>query len=454
VQDDEAIDLERLRIEALLRRGRLDEALPAAEQLLAQIGIRVGLGKSSRTKLSMQWIQKLRGLDYIERDPTEVNPADLLRIDVLYSVVSGLAFVDPVLGRMLQPELLRAAFDCGEPIRVCLALAQELCYAASAGTRSWPAIAAVGTRLKSIVARIDHPHIRGLADVSIGVAAYMGGRWRDARGHLEAGITTLRDHGAGVRWEMDVAETYWLSTLYYLGEWRELIRQGNILLRDAIERGDVVAQQGIRTGRPSLAWLLAGKAAEARAQLDAAEQTLAPGFHLPKLLAVQAACNIDLYCGDAAAAARKLDEAWPNIERIGALRTQHLRIELLLMRARVALADSSRPLDDRLRQARGVADELLKEGAPWATGVGHLVRAAALVGRGQHDQAVLALLAAEDQLVGSDMIGWLHVARLRRGLLEGGPGGTARAEAARDLLRDLGAADPDAVASLLVPWPG
>ncbi|MDB4954022.1 MAG: hypothetical protein JWO36_1591, partial [Myxococcales bacterium] len=42
VQDDEAIDLERLRIEALLRRGRLDEALPAAEQLLAQIGIRVG----------------------------------------------------------------------------------------------------------------------------------------------------------------------------------------------------------------------------------------------------------------------------------------------------------------------------------------------------------------------------------------------------------------------------
>ena len=461
LQDDEAVDLERLRIEALLRRGRLDEALPAAEKLLAQIGIRVGFGKASRTKLSSYlsshlstpWLQKLRGLDYVERDPSEVKPADLLRIDVLYSVVSGLAFINPSLGRMLQPELLRAAFDCGEPLRVCLALAQELCYAASAGSRSWPATAAVGTRLKSIVVRLDHPNISGLADVTIGIAAYMGGRWRDARNHLETGLVTLRDHGAGVRWEIDVAETYWLSTLYYLGEWRELIRQSQVLLRDAIERGDVIAQQGIRTGRPSLAWLLAGKPQEARAQLDAAEQTLAPGFHLPHVLAIQAACNIALYAGDASAAAQRLEDAWPNIERLGVFGLQHLRVELLLLRARLAIADTARPLDDRLRQARAASDELLKEGAPWAAGLGHLVRAAVLVARGNDDQAVLALLAAEDQLVGSEMVGWLHVARIRRGFLEGGPGGAARAEAARDVLKDLGAADPDAVAALLVPWP-
>ena len=48
----------------------------------------------------------------------------------------------------------------------------------------------------------------------------------------------------------------------------------------------------------------------------------------------------------------------------------------------------------------------------------------------------------------------LQVARLYRGRLEGGPGPTARAEAARDFLKDLGAFDPDAVAAYLVPWPG
>ncbi|HEY0254990.1 MAG TPA: AAA family ATPase, partial [Kofleriaceae bacterium] len=47
--DEESIDLQRLHIEALLRRGRLDEAVPAASALLAHIGVRP-LSKS-RTRL-------------------------------------------------------------------------------------------------------------------------------------------------------------------------------------------------------------------------------------------------------------------------------------------------------------------------------------------------------------------------------------------------------------------
>jgi hypothetical protein len=42
---------------------------------------------------------------------------------------------------------------------------------------------------------------------------------------------------------------------------------------------------------------------------------------------------------------------------------------------------------------------------------------------------------------------------LRRGDLEGGAGGVARAEAARDVLRDLGAVDADRVAAHMLPWP-
>ncbi len=452
--DADAIDCERLRIEALLRRGRLDEALPAADRLLAHIGVRSPLGKgASRTRLGAQWKQqKLRGLDYVERDATECRPADLLRIDVLYSITSGLAFADPALGRVLQVELMRLALECGEPGRVCLALAQEVCYAAAAGSRNWTAVEALGDRLLAIADRLGSAHARGLADAAVGIAAYMGGRWREARGHLESGVATLRDHGAGVRWEIDVGEAYWLGALFYLGDWRELYRQSTLLLRDALDRGDVVAQLGISSGRGILAWLVAGKPDQARAQLVAAERSLAEGFHLPHVQAVQAACNIDLYAGDAAAAARRLDEAWPEIDRIGALRLQQLRVELLLLRARVALADTSHPPEDRVRLALRLADDLIKEAAPWAVALGLLVRASAQALRGDRDGAVATLLVAEDQLAGAGMLGWLHVARLRRGTLEGGPGGIARAEAARDLLKDLGAADPDAVAALLVPW--
>ncbi|HEX5063176.1 MAG TPA: protein kinase [Kofleriaceae bacterium] len=444
--DEESLECDRLRIEALLRRGRLDDALPAAEKILKQIGVRSPFGQS-RTKLATQWMQqKLRSLDFVERDPSSMSRASLLHVDVLYSIVSGLAFADPALGRALQSELIRAAFEAGEPVRACLALAQEVCYAASSGSRNANAVAAVGARLRALAAQVDHPHITGLTDTAIGIAAYMSGEWRDARTHLEAGLAVLRDHGAGVRWEIDIGETYWLATLYYLGEWRDLVRQSQVLLRDAIERGDIVAQLGIRTGRCNLAWLIAGRLEEAHAQLQAAHASLPTGFHLPHVLWVQAACNVDLYAGNIADAAKRLDETWPEIDRIGALRSQHLRVELLLLRARILLAQKK-----RTSEVARIADELTREGATWANGIGHVLRAAT---QRTVDDAIVSCEQAEEDFTTTGMVGWLYVARLRRGQLEGGLGGAARAEAARDFLKDLGAAFPDRIANLLVPWHG
>ncbi len=455
LDDSEAIDLERLRVEALLRRGRLDEALPAAERLLLQIGIRIPLGaRASRTRLATQWMQaKLRGLDYVEREPADVAPAELLAIDVLYSIASGLAFADPGLGRVVQAELIRAALDAGEPVRVCLALSQEVCYAAAAGSRNRLVVEAVAKRLRSIAMRVGRPDVIGFADAAIGIASHMSGRWRDSRGYLESGLATLRDHGAGVRWEIDIGDTFWLATLFYLGEWREMARITQMLLRDAIDRQDVVAQQNLRIGRCNLAWLLLDHPDEAREQLAIAERSLSEGFHLPHVSVMTAAVNIDLYTGDATSGARRLDETWDQLERIGCLRLQQPRIELMMLRARTLLAMPNGTEDFR-REARRLADEMIKEGAPWAAGLGHFVRAAAFAWGGSDDSARVELLAAEEQLVGMGMMGYLQIARMRRGRIEGGAIGTARAEAARDVLKDLGAANPDAIAGHLIPWPG
>lgn len=454
--DDDSIDLERLRVEALLRRGRLDEALPAAEQLLKHIGIRMQLNASARAKLATQWRAfaiKLRGLDYVERDVAEIPPADLLVIDVLYSITSGLAFADPALGRVVLAELMRAALDAGEPVRVCLALAQEVCYAAAAGSRNRIVVEAVGRRLLAIAGRLAHRELSGFADVAIGIAAFQSGRWRDARGHLESGLQTLRDHGAGVRWEIDIGDTFWLSSLLYLGEWAEMARMTQMLLRDAIDRADLVAQQNLRSGRCTYAWLLLDRADEARAQLDIAERTLREGFHLPHVAAVSAAANIALYRQDASTAAKCLDDAWPAIEKLGCLRMQQLRVELVALRARIALADASRDVDDRARFVRDAADDLLKEGTSWAAGLGHMLRAGVYALTDTPAAARVELLAAEEQLVTAGMMGFVHVVRLRRGRIEGGAVGTARAEAARDFLKDLGAVQPDAMAWHLLPWP-
>ena len=452
LSDGDAIDLERLHVEVLLRRGRLDEALPAAEKLLGQVGIRIPLsGRTSRTRLATQWLQvKLRGLDYVERDAQVIAPHDLLTIDVLYSIASSLAFSDPALGRVVQSELVRAALDAGEPVRVCLALAQEVCYAAAGGSRNRAVVEAVAARLKAVAVRIAYPHVIGLADTAMGIAAHMNGRWTEARGHLEAGLATLRDHGAGVRWEIDIGETFWLATLFYLGEWREMARLTQLLLREASDRGDIVAQQSLRIGRCNMAWLLLNRPDEAQTQLATAAQTLGEGFHLPHAQAVVAQINIELYLGHAAVASRRLAEAWPSIEQLGVMRLQQPRVELSVLRARTLLADTAQP--DRLRTVRALGDNLLKEGAGWASALGHLVRAAVFAWD-DNDDARIELAQAEDELATAGMFGLLHIARLRRGSLEGGAGGIARAQAARDMLRDLGAADPDRLAAHMLPWP-
>jgi hypothetical protein len=262
----------------------------------------------------------------------------------------------------------------------------------------------------------------------------------------------LRDHGAGVRWEIDIGETFWLATLFYLGEWREMTRLTHLLLREATDRGDVVAQQGLRTGRCNVAWLLMNRTDEAQAQLALASRTLGDGFHLPHVQAAVAHINIELYAGHGAIATRLLHETWPNIEQIGVMRLQQPRIELNLLRARIALADFDYP--DRLRVARTLADELLKEATTWAAGLGHFLRAAVFAWNGDLEDTLEELILAEDDLASAGMTGFLYIVRLRRGFLEGGAGGTARAEAARDLLRDLGAVDPDRVAMHIMPWPG
>ncbi len=451
--DAEAIDLERLRVEALLRRGRLAEALPAAERLLAQIGIRIPLGaRASRTRLATQWLAaKLRGLDYTEREATDIAPAKLRSIDVLYSIASGLAFADPSLGRVVQGELVRAALDAGEPIRVCLALAQEVCYAAAGGSRNRTPVEAVGARLRAIAAKVGRPEVIGFADAAIGIAAHMSGKWRESRSALEAGLAALRDHGAGVRWEIDIADTFWLATLFYLGEWREMARLTEKLLRDAIERADVVAQSNLRIGRCNFAWLVTDRPEIAREQLAIAEHGLRDdSFRLQDVSLMIAAANIELYTNDPGAAFTRIDSVWSQLEAIGCLRLQQPRIELALLRARALLAVGGH---DQRREARIHAELMIKEGAPWATGLGHMIRASVHAFAGGVEAARAELLAAEEHLISTGMLGYLQIARMRRGTLEGGTIGSARSATAREVLSGLGAVDTQAVIRHLLPWP-
>ena len=186
LSDDEAIDCERLRIEALLRRGRIDEALPAAETLLARSACAVRSG-ASRTRLAAQWMQqKLRGLDFVERDADAVQRrADAARASTCCTrSSSGLAFADPgARARAAVRADARGVRLRRADARVPRARAGGLLRGGRRAVATRAAVAALGTRLQQLADALGDPHVLGLAKTAIGIAAYMSGAGREARRH-------------------------------------------------------------------------------------------------------------------------------------------------------------------------------------------------------------------------------------------------------------------------------
>jgi hypothetical protein len=291
-----------------------------------------------------------------------------------------------------------------------------------------------------------------------GLAMFMMGRWREARRSIDIGIKALRDHGVGLRWETSLTEIYLTSTLFYLGETRELARLVPLLLRDALERGDVYAQHGLRAWRSNVAWLVMGRPEEARAHAAAVarERTTQEGFHLQHYFELLAQTQIDLYEGDAETAWRRVEAAWRTLERSYLLRIQSVRIEASFLRARVALASAlatPAAAPPRLAVARRLARRLDREGAPWASAFAEQIRALLAVAAGDRAAAEARLERAERAFAAADMGLFASVLRLRRGQLDGGPAGTAWAAEARTALGTQAIADADAMARMICPWP-
>jgi hypothetical protein len=272
--------------------------------------------------------------------------------------------------------------------------------------------------------------------------------WPQARLFLEAGIATLRSYGNDVRWELDVAEVYLLSSLLQLGQWREMIRLQTLFVRDASGRGDRSSMGALRSGRVASALIFQDKAAQAREELDAVEaETPRDAFVFAQVHNLAARCALEIHQGNAAAAAGLLDASRPVLARAGALHVEVQRIELEALRARAELARADR--DERA--ARGICDRLLKETAPMGVALGHALRACLIAHDVRH--ALESFDAAERLFSELDMTGWVHLVRLRRAQLQDGAVGLARAEAARDQLRDLGANSPDVIANWMLPMP-
>ncbi len=448
---DRTLELHRLAAMQFLISGHIDEGLATLRDVLSAIGM--CLPQSPRRALaSLLWqrtLLRLRGLKFRPRDTRELAAADLTRIDVCWSASVGLSNVDWIRGADFQARGLLLALRAGEPYRVARALALEAAQNATTGLPARDRTARLLEQAGALARSSGEPYGLGMVTLARGVSAYLEGRWLDALNHCDHAAADLRERCTGVAWELDTAHAYALWALSHLGRWAELSRRFPVLINEARERGDLYAAMNLSTYILSVVRLAADEPDAAREETQRVTgQWSREGYHVQHNDQVWASVQIDLYCGDGPSALRQISAHWPTLTRSLLMRVQFIRVAMLGLHARCALASGGRA---SLSAAARDASRIEREHLPWGDSQAHMIRAALATCDGRRDEALAHLRSAGAHFRASDMLLCASVADLRLGQLLGGPDGRVLIDRAEDWLTSQAVHRPDRVADLFAP---
>jgi hypothetical protein len=451
-----ARELERLAAEQACRSGHVDEGVELFRKVTKSVGLRMTASPTEAlaSLLARRALVRLRGLDYQERSEASIDPAVLEKIDVAYSVATGLAMVDPIQGADFQSRLLLLALDAGEPQRLARALGIEACYSSTQGEGARKRTEELVRAAEAIARRIQSPMVLGTVESARAFDDIFVGRWKRGLVYADRAEQILRESSTSAAYEIATAQIFGLWALYNLGDIPELLRRYPEQLRYAEERGDKFAAGSKRTLVGYLANLFRDDVPGARETIRAAMEGWSQrGFHVQHWYELQAQVTTDLYAGDPRGAYERLESRWREAERSLLFRIVSIRNDILFLRARTAVAaarvtsNRKKLLEIARTDAKVVRKAELASSEAWAETIGAAVsylegddrRAVEAARRG-----VLAFRRADMQL--------FAIALERRvGELAPSADGRAIVRGADAWMRERGIARPEKIADALAP---
>ncbi len=456
--DAVALELRRKAAEQLLISGHIDRGLRLISKVLGALGMK--LPATPRRALVSLLVRRarlrLRGVKFEARHESEVAATELTRVDLCWSVATGLAMVDVIRGADFQTRHLLLALEAGEPTRVAKALSVEGGFLSTSGSGGRRRAQQLFTEARALLDKAPSAFASALLLGAECIHAYQGGRWRRALELAREAESAIRDQGGGngIAWQHDTVQFFICYSLFYLGELDELASLTPALLRIASERGDLYAATNLRVGISNAAWLVRDEPAQAAAELALAlAQWTVQGFHLQHYHHLLGLGQLHLYTGDGAAGYAALAERWPALEGSLILRIELVCNEALLLRARLALLEASQVparRSARLTEVRRLLRRA-RRGCPAMRGMAELAGASLAVAFGEEDAAVARLRGAITLLESADMATYAAVARGRLGALLGGDEGAALRAACAATLAAQHVVAPDRFAAMLAP---
>ena len=424
-----ALELRQVAGAQLLMGGHIREGLEVFRTVLEASGFTLARGPR-RALLSLalrRLLIRMRGLEFTERDATQIPAYELLRIDVCHVVAAGLGAVDLIRAADFQAQHLLLALRAGEPVRASRAISFEAAQVATRGGPVRKRAAPILAKAEALAARLGQPHGIGISLWAGGVAAYSMGEWKRAAERCERAAEILREECTGVMWELTVANRFMLAALLYLGDIAEISRRVPVLLSTALEQGNIFAATDLRT-RLNLLWLAADSPDRARQEvIDALQQWTHEGFHLQHYTSLHALTQIELYTGDGEVAWKHFAGQWKALRRSMLLRVQALRIEAWFLKARTALSAAAVTPRDRatlIKVADRLAAKIDREEMAWGQPLAATIQTGVAALRGDAARVPVLLAAALAGFEKADMA--LYAAAARRLLGQVTPGDEGR----------------------------
>jgi hypothetical protein len=456
----EEVDLTRRAAHQLLIAGHVEEGVRLVKEVLTRVGISMP-GTTRGTLVSLllrRAFLRLRGTRFRRRDAARVPAWDLLRIDTCWSAAVGFGLLDFIRSAEFQARGMQLALRAGEPHRVARSLALEANLLGLGGTRTRARVARLIAAANALATELGDEHALGMAAMSEGIAAWVQGRWKEARRLCDEAAVVLRERCVNASWEAAVAEMYALAALFMLGEIEELTRRLPHLLARAEDRGNRLMAVHLRVGYFSHAvWLAADDPEAARREIaDGLAMRTGNAFDFGQIWLRGARRDIALYTGEGLETAAPMDEGWRPVARALDRFPQAGLILSLFSRARrrVALAAAATTPEARaahLDQAERQARDLERPRTPWGNAFALLVRGGASATRGRREKALAEVTEAASRLAAVDMALFAAAARRCRGELLGGEEGRALVTEAEAWMTAQSIRRPDRMTRMLAP---
>jgi len=398
---------------------------------------------------------RIRGLRYRERAEAEVPRPLLERIDACWAVARGLMMIDSQRAIDFLTRHMALALRAGEPSRIARSFSLEATTLAAFGTSAAPRAMALVKMSRDLAERTRDPYIPALVELNAGTVAYFVGRWREATDHFREALRLLRDCDPGMSWELTTAHSMGLYAHYYMGEIIELVRRIPLLMADARLRGDLFAAIALAPVATFVA-LARDDVATARREISRARASWrVGGFRVQDYWLLFGQLLVDLACGDGVAALARLQVGWRGLRRSLLLRSQLIRVQMLALRGRSAVAaavlQDGAQRRSLLRMAERDARKLDRESLPHAHPDALLLRAAVAHQTGGPELALPLLAEAQEAFRRIDMGFHTEVVARCRGALEGGEQGAARVRAAHEYMARQQVRNPDLMVAIHAP---